>query len=211
MSDVLERVWNDLTFQGAEIDVLCCFLSERRPSACRREHVVLEVGSAHGGSLLRWLRLDPRRIVSVDIERNNERTAVINALTEVGVYDVREVIGDSTRLATKEAVKAALVEEDGLLPVTCLFIDGNHSYEYVKSDFEMYTDLLAPDAVIALHDIRHVVGCDVPRLWREISERAHGTETTPPNGWTTIEIIETSHTKGVSGHGIGVVLLGGAT
>jgi hypothetical protein len=33
-----------------------------------------------------------------------------------------------------------------------LFIDGDHSYEGVKLDFELYSKLLAPKGVVILHD-----------------------------------------------------------
>lgn len=52
-----------------------------------------------------------------------------------------------------------------------LLIDGDHTYEGVKLDFEMYSGLVARDGVIAFHDI--VTGPEkdvggVPRFWKEI-------------------------------------------
>ena len=56
-----------------------------------------------------------------------------------------------------------------------LFIDGDHTYEGVKKDFEMYSRLVKENGVIAFHDIvphdqRHdqhqVVG--VHKFWEEI-------------------------------------------
>ncbi len=34
-----------------------------------------------------------------------------------------------------------------------LFIDGNHSYEYVKKDYENYRDKVKPGGIIAFHDV----------------------------------------------------------
>jgi predicted O-methyltransferase YrrM len=34
-----------------------------------------------------------------------------------------------------------------------LFIDGNHSYEYVKKDFENYSKKVKPGGIIAFHDV----------------------------------------------------------
>ncbi len=34
-----------------------------------------------------------------------------------------------------------------------LFIDGNHSYEYVKKDLENYWDKVRPGGIVALHDV----------------------------------------------------------
>jgi predicted O-methyltransferase YrrM len=33
-----------------------------------------------------------------------------------------------------------------------VFIDGNHSYEYVKSDWENYSKLVKKDGIVAFHD-----------------------------------------------------------
>jgi len=55
-----------------------------------------------------------------------------------------------------------------------LFIDGDHSYQGVKSDFVTYSPLVAEGGMIALHDIvpglPSYVG-EVPRFWTEIRDR----------------------------------------
>ena len=38
------------------------------------------------------------------------------------------------------------------IKIDLLFIDGDHSYEGVKLDFELYSKLLSPKGVIILHD-----------------------------------------------------------
>lgn len=55
------------------------------------------------------------------------------------------------------------------------FIDGDHSYEGVKRDFEMYSPLVKKGGTIAFHDIitHHPrTGCEVDKFWREI--KTHG-------------------------------------
>ena len=57
--------------------------------------------------------------------------------------------------------------------IDLLFIDGDHSYNGVKKDFEMYSPLVAKDGTIAFHDI--VDGAEasvggVPRFWRELKQ-----------------------------------------
>jgi predicted O-methyltransferase YrrM len=52
-----------------------------------------------------------------------------------------------------------------------LFIDGDHTYEGVRKDFEMYGKLVRRGGIIAFHDIvsgrpEDVGG--VPRFWNEI-------------------------------------------
>jgi len=47
-----------------------------------------------------------------------------------------------------------------------LFPDGDHSYEGVKRDFEMYSPLVRPGGIIAFHDTVFMDG--VRRFWAEL-------------------------------------------
>ena len=52
-----------------------------------------------------------------------------------------------------------------------LFIDGDHTYEGVKKDFEMYSPLVRVGGLIAFHDIcfhPHFPDCKVDKFWKEI-------------------------------------------
>jgi predicted O-methyltransferase YrrM len=64
-------------------------------------------------------------------------------------------------------------------PLDFLLIDGDHSYEGVKRDFELYAPLVAPGGYIAFHDI--VPGPEarvggVPRFWQELKQTRPVTE-----------------------------------
>ncbi|MDD2804811.1 MAG: class I SAM-dependent methyltransferase [Elusimicrobiales bacterium] len=51
-----------------------------------------------------------------------------------------------------------------------LFIDGDHSYEGVKADYERYSGFVRPGGVIAFHDIQPCAarpGVEVSRFWRD--------------------------------------------
>ena len=76
-----------------------------------------------------------------------------------------------------------------------LFIDGDHSYDGVKADFEMYAPMVRPGGLIAFHDINpdhrslrgdrydHLeetggvpkvegaISGDVPRFWSDVKGR----------------------------------------
>ncbi len=56
-------------------------------------------------------------------------------------------------------------------PISLLWIDGDHSYDAVKQDFERFGQYLLPDAVAAFHDSKNKK-FDVYRLIEEI--RASG-------------------------------------
>jgi cephalosporin hydroxylase len=83
-----------------------------------------------------------------------------------------------------------------------LFIDGDHSYEGVKADFENYGPLVRAGGFVAFHDIvpdfRSRFGTptvndtgEVPRFWSEIKQ-----------DYRTSEIIEDVQQDG---YGIGIV------
>src|SRR5262249_23484856 len=59
-------------------------------------------------------------------------------------------------------------------PLDLLFIDGDHRYEGVRSDFEMYAPLVAEGGLIGFHDIvpgpPHEVG-GVPKFWEELKQK----------------------------------------
>jgi len=54
--------------------------------------------------------------------------------------------------------------------IDLLFIDGDHRYEGVRKDFEMYSPLVRKGGIIAFHDIcpgpPDAVG-GVPKFWKE--------------------------------------------
>lgn len=88
----------------------------------------------------------------------------------VGV-DVREetpadIIGRSRDSEIVKGLKE--FEPDGW---DIIFIDGNHSREGVRGDYEIYKDLIRPGGYLALHDTHHdhAEYCDgAAVLWKEI-------------------------------------------
>lgn len=81
----------------------------------------------------------------------------------IDISDVKskpDILGDSRDVRTKEA----LIEKLAGRPIDLLFIDGDHSYPTVKSDWQMYGPLAKH--IVAFHDIDGQEG--VRRLWHEI-------------------------------------------
>jgi predicted O-methyltransferase YrrM len=58
-----------------------------------------------------------------------------------------------------------------------LFIDGDHSYQGAKTDFELYSPLVSPEGVVAFHDIAPGPSSGgVPQLWQELKQTRLATE-----------------------------------
>lgn len=66
------------------------------------------------------------------------------------------------------------------MPLGALFIDGDHRFDWVKSDYDLFGKFIVPGGYLALHDI--VIG-HVQRLVDEVIA--------PSGLWTDIEIVGT--------------------
>ena len=132
---------------------------------------ILEIGSRFGRSL-EWLgtvSAKQSRIVSVDlpIDPYSPGVDVIGPLTKVCEqlrihgHDVHQITGDSHDPAVANRVKA-------LGPFQFAFIDGDHTYDGAKQDWENYGPHCG---VVAFHDI-NCPDWGVKKLWNEI-KNAH--------------------------------------
>jgi predicted O-methyltransferase YrrM len=160
-----------------------------------RPLMVLEIGTARGGTLLFWTRTIPEdaHLISIDLPAGDFgdgyvswRAPIYRSLA-IGMQHIDLLRGDSHSQRTLEETKALL----GGRKVDFLFIDAGHTYSDVKQDFEMYSPLVAPGGLIAFHDIAvhpASAGCEVHRFWSEIKSRFESGEfiENPEQGWAGI-------------------------
>lgn len=67
--------------------------------------------------------------------------------------EVENISNGSVRWIRKPSIQAAReYAAQGHGPMDFVFIDGDHSYEAVRDDWEAWSPLLAPDGIVALHD-----------------------------------------------------------
>lgn len=85
----------------------------------------------------------------------------IDSKTEGSGKGKPDILGNSRDPETRKSVETLLAGR----MIDLLFIDGDHSYPGVKSDYEIYGPLTRH--VIAIHDI-HTPTVDVRLLWGEI-------------------------------------------
>lgn len=136
---------------------------------------VVDIGTADGGTLFLLTRALPEDalIVSVDLKGGRFgggyptwRGRIYRSFARGG-QRIELVRGDSHAAATLERVRSLLAGREA----DFLFIDGDHRYEGVKSDFEMYSPLVRGGGLVGFHDIipgpPELVG-GVPTFWQEL-------------------------------------------
>lgn len=161
-------------------------------AAAREPAAILEIGSAAGGSFFAWC----------DIARAD---AKIVAIDLPGLYGDAQPTEDSLQEYAKAGQEAVILWGDSHDPAVVqqarqiaprydlIFIDGDHSYDGVKADYETYAPLVRPGGLIAFHDIVETTlsaettggPIEVPRFWAELKRTARHAEFTSPDdrGW----------------------------
>jgi cephalosporin hydroxylase len=144
---------------------------------------ICEIGAAQGGTLCLFSHVAAReaRLLSIDINFSPLQRAVLPALVRRR-QNATCLRADSHDTKTLTHVRKWL----GNRPLDVLFIDGDHSYAGVASDFEMFSPLVRPGGLIGFHDIvpdfktrfgirtMSDVG-QVPDFWNELKKSGHRT------------------------------------
>ncbi len=144
----------------------------------RKLRVILEIGTARGGTLFLFSKIiQPRgHLISIDLPYGNfgggyPRMSIPLYNLFVSKNEKLDLIrGDSHNFHTFEIVKNLLNGKK----IDFLFIDGDHTYSGVKKDFNLYFSLVKRGGLIAFHDIAHNsmderVGVD--KFWNEIIKK----------------------------------------
>jgi len=164
----------------------------------RKPQVIVEIGTANGGTLFAWCTLAQARavIVSIDLPGGIHgggyaywRSFIYRRFTQPG-QSLHLIRADSHLPSTRKLLETVLPPQG----IDFLFIDGDHTYEGVKADFETYSPLVRQGGLVAMHDIcvhPPEMNCHVDRFWREIQQKHK-----------TYEIVENSNQ---GGFGIGLV------
>jgi cephalosporin hydroxylase len=166
---------------------------------------LLEIGTAHGGTLFLLTRVSSPDAILISLDLPIEDSPVEGparfgggnyaprkSLYQSFARDQQRVVflaADSHSPRTHAKIKQALAGRE----LDLLFIDGDHSAEGVRRDFEMYAPLVRDGGIIALHDI--VDGAEedvggVPEFWRSLRHL------------DTTELIED---REQGGYGIGII------
>ncbi|SRR6266576_1954666 len=163
-----------------------------------RPENALEIGTWAGGTLFMTCRVsDPRaRIISVDLPGGRfgrgyvwPRKFVYRSFAKnnQALHLLRK---NSHDVKTCDHVRSLL----GGRLLDFLFIDGDHTYDGVRADFEMYSPLVRSGGIVAFHDIaKHppAMECEVDRFWNEIKRKHRHEEIIKDSsqGWAGIGIL----------------------
>jgi cephalosporin hydroxylase len=141
--------------------------------------VVVEIGTHRGGTLVCWAAVAAPAAHLVSIDMATDEGIELGARDE-DLARVRRRLQPAQTLTTirgnshDASTLARLTEALGGAPVDFLWIDGDHSYDGVKLDFEMYRSLVRGGGVIAFHDVRASdfwPSYGSPAFWAEIRTR----------------------------------------
>jgi predicted O-methyltransferase YrrM len=158
----------------------------------------LEIGTNYGGTLFLLCSLSPpgARVISVDLPAGQfgggypRRKMLLYRKFPRNGQQLHLIRADSHAPKTLAGVERLLAGDK----LDYLFIDGDHTYEGVKRDFEMYSPLVRSGGMIAFHDIAvHTKekSCEVDRFWNEIKQRFHHREFVENHkqGWAGIGVL----------------------
>jgi predicted O-methyltransferase YrrM len=168
-----------------EFATLIRLVSEREPK------VVVEIGTAQGGTYWAWCRVaaSTAHLVSIDLPGNDEWDARVRSYPRPTQNQtvIRADSHDPRTIRSLDGLRAS---------VDLLFIDGDHSYDGVRADFENYAPLVRPGGLIAFHDVESTYhpASQVDRLWTQLRDL-----------YDAREIIDTANDEQSGRYGIGVL------
>jgi predicted O-methyltransferase YrrM len=138
---------------------------------------ILEIGTATGGTLFLFSRVaaDDATLASIDLPGGPGGDG--EPAWKVPLYPAFALPGQRVELIRDDSHDARILARTRQLfgdePIDFLFIDGDHSYEGVKRDFEMYGPLVRPGGIIAFHDITYIA--QVGQFWDELKAQGLAT------------------------------------
>ena len=199
--DLAFNIFNDFRFRPwtikpaqirEEITELVKVLAKRKPK------LLLEIGTARGGTLFLFTRVSSSDalIISVDLPGGlfgggyPERKKLFYESFVIHKQKMHLIRADSHALSTLNMVENILEGRK----LDFLFIDGDHTYKGVKTDFEIYSKLVGKGGIIAFHDVcphPPQTGCEVNLFWREIKDKYEYIEIVRDwkQGWAGIGVL----------------------
>jgi len=164
----------------------------------KKMNTVVEIGTATGGTFYVLCQVAPpeAHIISIDLPGGPFGGGY--DLNDAHIFKTYAKKGQTIYLIPKDshdgATKKDLLDRLKGKKIDVLFIDGDHSYQGVKKDFEMYEPLVEKGGIIIFHDIcKHATApeCQVDKFWNEIKDKYENVEIIDPEDteWGGIGIL----------------------
>ena len=149
-------------------------------------HTILEIGVFLGGTLKVWENVLFNKDRGQSLLLGLDIAGRMAWNIDDSLVDSYFVCGDTHVDNTLRIVKKLLGDKQ----IDFLFIDGDHTYNGVSKDFEMYSPLVRKGGIIALHDILYSEEQEqVNRYWNEIKTQYRYKEIFRESGWAGVGVI----------------------
>lgn len=138
--------------------------------------VVMEIGTANGGTLFLATRVAKPDATIISLDLPDGKFGGGYPEWKIPYYSSFALSGQKLHLLRADSHAASSLENVKKIlngrEIDYLFIDGDHTYEGVKQDFEMYSPFVRKGGLIAFHDIViHPGSTDVATLWHELKHQ----------------------------------------
>ena len=152
-----------------ELSSLISFLKKRKLN------VIVEIGTARGGTFYAWCKIAQPKAVIISIDLPNGIFGGGYTLNDVKKFrkykQSKQELYFLRNDSHKQSTKKKLIKILNGNKIDFLMIDGDHRYAGVKKDFQLYSPLVKQNGIIAFHDILfhpEIPKCKVDKLWNEI-------------------------------------------
>ena len=137
---------------------------------------ICEIGTFRGGTFYLWCKAatEDATLISIDLpskswdgEFSYARRSFYQEFSKSPEQKLHFLAADSHRKSTQEMLSDLLKSKQ----LDFLFIDGDHSYEGAKADFDLYKPFVRPGGIVVFHDIlprAEFPNIEVYRLWDEL-------------------------------------------
>lgn len=162
--------------------------------------IIMEIGTAFGGTLFLLTKAASSNCIFISLDLPGGKFGGGYPWWKIPLYKAFGKGDQKIHLIRKDSHQLETVKEiEKILngkKIDFLFIDGDHTYEGVKRDFELYFGLVKTGGFIGLHDIVRVdtnlhPGCNVDRFWNELKNKYNHQEFVEnyEQGWAGIGVI----------------------
>lgn len=122
--------------------------------------IILEIGSATGGSLYAWSQVCPE-VYAISLQEE--------AYANAEHYGAKVLYADSH----SDEARAWIDDKLDGRQLDVLFLDGDHSYAGVCADYKNFAPFVRDGGLILFHDVCNPYEPGAVKMWKEIAAEGH--------------------------------------